>query len=126
MADTHDKPDPGACRKRSHVTLAQDLQGLPSNCSGHAVVAGSCISHEGLKRSRLLSGLGDTEGLAPLPGDISPEDIKLWDTAVLFNTELSPDELVTVLKVRDRAAAVFLYMLGPRSGPWLQRACTFI
>lgn len=120
MADERGMPDPGACRKRSHVVLAGELQDLASNGSGHAVVAGRCISREGLKRSRLLSGLGDTEGLAPLPGNISPEDIKMWDTAVLFNTKLCPDELVAVLKVRHRLAAVRLHMLGPRSCTWLR------
>lgn len=126
MTDERGSLDSGKGQKRSHVVLAEHVQGLEQDGSDHVVVAGSCMSHSVVKRSRLLSGLGATDGLAALPGETAPEAIKLWETSCNVSAELFPDELVTVLKVRDRAAAVFLYMLGPRSGPWLQCACTFL
>lgn len=108
MADERSTSHSGACRKRRHVVLADLLQGSNVEGCSHAVVAGSCISPEAVKRSRLLSGLGDTEGLAPLPCELSPDEIKLWEAATLFKTKLSLDELVTVLKVRGRATALLL------------------
>lgn len=114
MADDCRTLQAGACQKMSHVVLAEHLQDLAVNGSGHAVVAGSCISPEAVKRSRLLSGLGDTQGLAPLPGGITFEDIKLWEAACLSDLELSADELATVLQVRGHVSTVLLHMHGPR------------
>eukprot|EP00892_Ulva_mutabilis_P002864 jgi/Ulvmu1/12579/UM092_0009.1 len=86
-----------ASRKRSHVTLTNDapLQGED------AIVVGERICESAAKRSELLSGIQNTEGLAELPRSISPADVRLWQAACIFASDPPTEELVRVLKVAD-------------------------
>lgn len=89
---------PTESRKRSYVALAENLENTQEEES--LVVIGNCVSANAIRRSGLLSGIESTEGIASLPSQLSPEDVKLWETSYLVDIELPLDELVTVLKVR--------------------------
>lgn len=83
--------------RRSLVALTEDTN--DEGLTEHSIVIGHCVRHEAAIRSDVLSGIGDTEGLATLPGLLSPEDIQLWQTACVVECHLSTSELVTVAKV---------------------------
>lgn len=83
--------------RRSLVALTEDTN--DDSSADHSIVVGHCLRQEAAMRSDVLSGIGDTEGLATLPGLLSPEDIQLWQTACVVECQLSTPELVTVAKV---------------------------
>lgn len=86
--------------KRGYVTLAQSNdKPSTSNDDDDAVVVGVRVSRKVVRRSGLLAGIKDTEGLASLPAGLCPQDVKLWETACTFNIETRVDELVTILQV---------------------------
>lgn len=93
-------------RKRSHVALTEGDSSTAIH--EHAIVVGSCVTAKAVTRSGLLSGIKTTEGLASLPGKITPQDVSLWETACLVDIDFHPDELVAVLKVRLRPVLIRL------------------
>lgn len=91
----------GKKRKRSCVALADNSD--VANIENPGLI-GNVLSERAIRRSALLSGIETTEGLASLPPQLSPEEVKLWETAYLVHANLLTDDLVTVLKVRLRQA----------------------
>lgn len=82
---------------QSLVTLTEET---PEHADGDTpVVFGNHVRQEAARRSGVLSGVGNTHGLAELPGQLSPDDIRLWEAACLVDCEPSTSELVTILKV---------------------------
>lgn len=57
-------------------------------------------SDQAVRRSGLPSGMENTEDLYSLPGNLSPEDLRLWKAAHLAQSAIPPEEMATVLKVR--------------------------
>lgn len=95
------KPDPNQQADRSTdtlVTLTQNLR-VEEGTDGGPVV-GYRIRKDVAAHSGLLSGLAEADGMASLPGDISPEDVQLWQVARRLGVVPNTDELVTILKVR--------------------------
>lgn len=84
--------------RRGLVALTEDTN--EDTSADHSIIIGHCLRQEAAVRSDVLSGIGETEGLATLPGLLSPEDIQLWQTACVVECHLSTSELVTVAKVR--------------------------
>lgn len=93
--DTPRSREARGSRKRSHVTLTTEATLL----GGDSVIIGERVCETAAKRSELLSGLGNTEGLAQLPGHLSPADVRLWEAACTFKSDLTIEEVVRALKV---------------------------
>lgn len=96
-----------SCHKRAYAALMESTgshmeQEIP-------VVIGRCVSENAISRSGLLSGIGDTEGLASLPSQLSSDEVKLWETAYVIDVDLSPHDLATVLKVRASTVSATLH-----------------
>ena len=105
MSDSH-VPGSGRTEDGSKVVALTECTS-PPNMGHNAVVLGHCIAEDTIARSPLLAGIRHTEGRADLPHNISPEDVKLWETAVQMRawgmqSPLGLPQLVTVLKVRVR------------------------
>lgn len=96
--------------RRSLVALTEET--TDENSTEHSIVIGHCLRQEAAVRSDVLSGIGDTEGLATLPGLLSPEDIQLWQAACVVECHLSTTELVTVAKVRSASQVHIQFVLG--------------
>ena len=73
---------------------------------GTCVLVGDRLRLQATVRSDLLSGIRNTSGVACLPGNISAEDLQLWQAACLVCYEPSTSECVTILKVRPVAVDV--------------------
>lgn len=92
--------------------------------NGNAVMIGNRMTEAAIKRSEVLSGIEHTEGLASLPAQLSPEDVRLWQTACSVDFEVSLDEIVTVLKVRNAWALRKMHRMTRRaSSRALIRVC---
>lgn len=88
------------CRKApriGHVTL---IQNSAQEDTERGVFVGHRLRRGIAAQSGLLSGLSDADGLASLPDNLTPEDVRLWQLAKLVPTSPSTDELVTILTVR--------------------------
>lgn len=64
------------------------------------VLIGSSLTDNAIRRSGLLSGIEATDGLATVPGHISPQEIQPWRSACSVDFDYHLDELVAVVKVR--------------------------
>lgn len=74
-----------------------------STSSEACVLVGDCLRPEARRRSDLLCGIENTEGLAALPSEVSSEDLHLWHAACVTHARPSAQELATILKVRAAA-----------------------
>lgn len=88
---------PAGTRKRPFVALAENVEDAEGTNS--SVVIGNRVSEAAVRRSGLLDGIDITEGLASLPSNIAPADVKLWEAAYLINMTPALPELIAVLKV---------------------------
>ena len=95
-----DGSPPRKVQRRGHVTLTEHFNGI--DAPGAHVLVGGRIRPEARQRSDLLSGIGNTDGIAALPNEISPDELHLWQAACVVGREPSTAELVTVLKVSDQ------------------------
>lgn len=87
-------------RKSQRLSAADTSQTSYFAATEGCVVIGERIRAEASHRSNLLSGLGNTQGLANLPAGVSREDFNLWQTACATGCKPSTEELAIVLKVR--------------------------
>lgn len=71
---------------------------------GSSVILGTRVRLEGARRSDLLSAIGETAGEATLPGMLSVEDVRLWETACVVTCEATTDELVRIIQVWDHTS----------------------
>lgn len=107
MSDIH-VPVSGRTKDGFKVVALTERTSPPNICMGHnAVVLGHCIAEHTIAISPLLAGIRHTEGRADLPHNISPEDVKQWETAHWMRawgmqSPIGLPQLVTVLKVRVR------------------------
>lgn len=101
---TSEQPNP---LKRSYVTLAQNADSLSHHEQSEAVVIGNRVSEKAVRRSGLLSGLAETEGLASLPARLSSDDIQLWEAAYVMNVDMSSEDLAAVLHVRSMPQTLY-------------------
>lgn len=105
--------NPSKARKISHVSLTEHA----ARENETAVVVGNFVSKNAINRSGLLSGIEHTEGVASLPSHLSPEDVKLWETASLVSADFPTAEVVTVLKVRVSFNSAFCAGIGHHGWP---------
>lgn len=94
MSQPDDKR-PAKLQKRKYATLASNLH------DGTSVVIGHGVHEEVEPLSDLLSGLKNTDGLAPIPSSIKPEEFSLWQAASIVQVKPSTGELVSILKARS-------------------------
>lgn len=64
------------------------------------VLLGRSIRYQVTRRSNVLLEVERKAGVTQLPGDLTTEDVQLWQAACLVRSEPSTEQLVTILKAR--------------------------